>query len=409
MPSMINKMTSAGRRRDPPNDPLGAFCRENHAVLEGTVDGPLAGHTFAAKDVFDIAGERTGFGNPTWLATHTPAVKTAEAVLRLVDAGANMIARTVTDELTYSLTGENIHYGTPINPRCLDRVPGGSSSGSAVAVAGGLVDFSLGTDCGGSVRLPASYCGVFGMRPTHGRVPLHGVVPFAPSFDTAGWFAVDAILLERVGRTLLDDKGAPSPPHRLLIPVDAFALVEPPVVDALRTGVNLAGHAVGRTEEVTVSVEGLATWMEVFRTIQAAEIWANHGSWIREAKPKLGPGIRERVEWASTIDATDVADARSKRKMIISRLEQLLCDGFILCLPTAPRIAPLRNSSTSDLEVTYRSQAMCLLCIAGLGGLPQVTLPLAELDGCPLGLSLVGPRGSDVQLLDLAVSLTRRQ
>lgn len=401
-------MMSAGLRRDPPNDPLGAFCRENHAVLEGTADGPLAAHTFAAKDVFDIAGQRTGFGNPTWLATHAPAVKTAEAVLRLVEAGADMIARTLTDELTYSLTGENIHYGTPINPRCPDRVPGGSSSGSVVAVAGGLADFSLGTDCGGSVRLPASYCGVFGMRPTHGRAPLQGVIPFASSFDTVGWFAADALVLERVGRILLNDKGASTPPRRLLIAIDAFALVEPAVTDAPRTAVTLATHAVGRAEDVTVSIEGLATWTEVFRTTQAAEIWANHGGWIREANPKLGPGVRERVEWASTIDPTVVADARSKREMIISRLEHLLCDGDILCLPTAPRVAPLRTSGTSDLEVTYRNQAMCLLCIAGLGGLPQVSLPICELDGCPLGLSLVGPRGSDVQLLDMVALLTRR-
>lgn len=401
-------MVPAGLRPKPLNDPLGAFCRENHAALAGAAEGPLAGSTFAAKDVFDLAGQRTGFGNPTWLATHPPAVKTAEAVLRMLAAGADMVGRTITDELTYSLTGENIHYGTPINPRCPARVPGGSSSGSVVAVAGGLVDFSLGTDCAGSVRLPASYCGVFGMRPTHGRVPLDGVVPFAPSFDTVAWFAADAALLERVGRILLDDEGTTERPRRVLLAADAFALVEPAVAEALRSSVAMVTRAVGQAEEVIVSAEGLATWMDVFRTIQAAEIWANHGTWIREAKPQFGPGIRERIEWASTVAPAVVAEARKDRERIASCLGQLLRDGDILCLPTSPRIAPLKNSGTDDVEVTYRKQAMCLLCIAGLGGLPQISLPLAQLDGCPLGLSLVGPRGSDIQLLDMAVSMTGR-
>ena len=382
-------------------DDLGAFCRHDPVELPGAASGPLAGLTLGVKDVFHIAGHRTGFGHPDWLRTHGPEPATAVAVQCLLDAGARMAGKTQTDELAYSLTGENAHYGTPVNPRSAKRIPGGSSSGSVVAVAGGLVDFALGTDCGGSVRLPASYCGTLGMRPTHGRVPLEGVIPFAPSFDVAGWFARDAGVFAKVGQVLLDDHGEPPPPRRLLLARDAFALVEAPVGDALENAVAAAKEAVGRWQEVTVSPDGLAAWMQIFRHLQAAEIWANHGQWIREVKPRFGPGIRERLDWAATVDPSAVAAQREKWHGVRSRLKDLLGDGDLLCLPTSPRIAPLKNTRISEKEETFRYQAMCLLCIAGLGGLPQVSLPLATLDGFPLGLSLVGPRGSDTQLLTL--------
>lgn len=386
----------------PPDDPLGAFCRDNHAALAGAGSGPLAGLTFAAKDVFHVSGHRTGFGHPDWLRTHPPAIETAAAVQRLLDAGATMVGRTLTDELAYSLSGENPHYGTPVNPRAPDRIPGGSSNGSASAVAGGLVDFALGTDCGGSVRLPASFCGIFGMRPTHGRVPVTGVIPFGPSFDAVGWFARDAGMMERVGRVLLaGDAGAP-PARRLLIVRDAFALVDPAVSAALGEAVDAVAKAVGAAGETIVGSAGLRAWFETFRVLQAAEIWSNHGAWIEAARPVFGPGVRDRLDWASRVTPEKVGAAKTAHAAIRSRLSELLEPGAVLCLPTSPRVAPPRNTPTDDLEIRFRHQAMCLLCIAGLGGLPQISLPLASFEGLPLGLSLVGPRGSDVALLDLA-------
>lgn len=386
-------------------DPLGAFCRDNHVALEGAPYGPLTGMTFGAKDVFHIAGHRTGFGHPDWLSTHPPAEVTAVAVQRLLDAGAHMIGKTHTDELTYSLNGENIHYGTPINPAAPGRIPGGSSSGSASAVAGRLVDFALGTDCGGSVRLPASYCGVLGMRPTHGRVPLDGVIPFASSFDVAGWFASDAEIFEQVGRVLLDDQTEPAAPKRLLYARDAFEQVDPRVTDVLNEAVQRATGVIGTRDEVTVSFEGLPVWFETFRVLQANEIWGNHGAWIEAAKPTFGPGINERLAWASKVKQCDVEAHKDRHKAIKARIDGLIKEGDVLCLPTSPRIAPFRNMPTEEIEVTFRHQAMSLLCISGLGGLPQVSLPLATLDGMPLGLSLVARRGADVQLLALAQKL----
>ena len=385
----------------PFEDPVGAFCRENHVALKGAGEGPLRSLTFGAKDVFHIAGARTGFGSPAWLATHEPPVETATAVRRLLDAGADLTGKTHTDELAYSLTGENVHYGAPINLRAPERISGGSSNGSAAAVTAGLVDFAIGTDCGGSVRLPASYCGIFGMRPTVGRVPLDGVIPFGPPFDVAGWFARDAHVLEKVGRVLLDDDSEPAPPRRLLRAADAFDMVDKAVGGALDRAVERVAVLVDTVEDVTVAPEGLEAWFETFRVLQAASIWANHGAWIRKTKPDFGPGVKERFEWAETLDARDVGAAKHRYEAIKARIVEVMGEGDILCLPTSPRVAPLKNTPVDDIEVRYRHQAMHLLCIAGLGGLPQISLPMTELDGLPLGLSMNGPRGADMQLLRL--------
>ena len=388
------------------DDSSGAFCEHGRFRMAGAPSGPLAGLEFAVKDVFHIAGHRTGFGHPDWLASHPPATMTATAVQRLLDGGATMIGKTHSDEMAYSLTGENIHYGTPVNPRDPARVPGGSSNGSVVAVAGGLADFALGTDCGGSVRLPASYCGILGMRPSHGRVSLEGVIPFASSFDVAGWFARDGEVLERVGRVLLDSpETPPPPPRRLLIARDGFDLLEDAVRNALDGAVAEVEAAVGKGVPVTVSENGLEEWMEIFRHVQASEIWANHGAWIGETRPRFGPGIKERFAWAATVDAATAAANRARIGAVRGRLDAMLGTDGLLCLPTSPRVAPLKDIRTDTKEITYRYQAMCLLCIAGLGGLPQVSLPLATLGGLPLGLSLIGARGSDSELLALCRGL----
>ena len=386
-------------------DPLGAFCTHSRPVSTGSGEGPLKGFSFAVKDVFDIAGYKTGFGSPEWLATHEPATVTASAVQRLLDAGARLVGKTLTDELAYSLTGENVHYGTPVNPAAPDRVPGGSSNGSASAVAGGLVDFALGTDCGGSVRLPASYCGIFGIRPTVDRVPLDGVIPFGPPFDVAGWFARDAGLLETVGRVLLAEPASP-PPRRLLRGVDVFEAVEDRVAAALEDAIARVEDAIAPALEVSLAEGGLGHWFETFRVVQGASVWSNLGGWVTKTRPHLGPGARMRLEWAAGLDSRAVAAARADHAAIRNRLGAVIEDGDVLVIPTSPRAAPLKNTPLDDIEIRFRDQAMHLLCIAGLGGLPQVSLPMATIDGLPLGLSLVGPRGADMQLLALARKLT---
>jgi amidase len=385
-----------------PNDALGAFCRHTHVALKGSRRGLLAGLGFGVKDIYDIAGHQTGFGSPDWLRTHPPANATAPTVQHLLAAGADMVGKTQTDELTYSLNGENVHYGTPVNVNAPGRIPGGSSSGSAAAVAGGLVDFALGSDTGGSVRAPASFCGVYGIRPTHGRVSLEGACPLAPSFDTAGWFARSAELLERVGHVLLGEDGPQ--PGRLLIAADAFALSGEAVTLALQPAVERVSALLGKPEPVTISSEGLPQWFQVFRVLQAAEVWVQHGAWVTRVKPDLGPGIKERVQWASTLTPRDVAPVKTQREAIARHMDRLLENNAVLILPTVPGIAPLKNTPSAELD-DFRGRAMSLLCIAGLARLPQVSLPLGMLDGCPVGLSLVARRGGDAMLLALAREL----
>lgn len=384
----------------------GAFCpADNQIALRGAADGPLAGLTFAAKDVFDIAGSTTGNGHPDWLRTHEPASRTAPAVQRMLDAGAELVGKTIADELCYSLTGENYHYGTPANPTDPARVPGGSSSGSASATAAGLVDFALGTDCGGSIRVPASYCGLYGMRPTHGSIPTEGVVPFAPSLDCVGWFARNPDLLARVGGLLLDDDGEAEPVTRLLLAQDAFALLEPDMRQALAAAVEQVEAAVGPATRITLSEEGLDQWSETFRTVQAGEIWASVGDWIERTKPNFGPGVSERFAAAKLLEPDAVEAAKARRRAIKARLDGLLAPGTAILMPTVPRIAPLRNLAAAEVEIAYRHAAMNLLCCAGLAGLPQVSLPLATFQDMPVGLSLLGRRGTDRALLALAQKL----
>jgi amidase len=382
------------------NDRLGAFCRHTHVERKGASHGPLLGLTFAVKDIYDVAAHRTGFGSPEWLRTHGPAAQTAPVVQRLLDAGAHLVGKTQSDELTWSLTGENAHYGAPLNVNAPGRITGGSSSGSAAAVAAGVVDFAIGSDTGGSVRLPASFCGILGMRPTYGRIPLDGVCPLAPSFDTCGWFARDPGIFERVGRTLLCDDVPAPPPARLLIAQDAFEVAGETVGDALRFALDKLAALVGMPEQVTVGDEPLTQWLDYFRFLQGAEAWACHGEWITREKPAFGPGVKERFAWASTVGSEDITRARTRREEIARRMEEKLRGGAVLALPSAPGIALLRNSPPKALD-DLRARALTLLCIAGLARLPQVSLPLAELDGCPLGLSLIAAAGSDTLLLEL--------
>jgi len=383
-----------------PDDVLGAFCRHTHAAVKGSGAGPLSGLTFGVKDIYDIAGHKTGFGSPDWLATHEAAAKTAPVVAALLAAGADMVGKTQTDELTYSLNGENAHYGTPVNVNAPGRIPGGSSSGSAAAVAGKLVDFAIGSDTGGSVRAPASFCGIYGIRPTHGRISLEGACALAKSFDTAGWFARDAALLERAGRVLLDDAAA-AKQGAALFAEDAFALLGSAAVAALQPALEKVKAVTGPLQNITVSAEGLPQWFQAFRVLQGAEIHQQLGAWVSRVQPKLGPGVRERMQWTATITAADVAGAQAIRDTVRRRMDELLQHNAVLVLPTVPDIAPPLNTPAPALD-DFRARAMSLLCIAGHAGLPQVTLPLATLQGCPLGISLVAARGNDALLLSLA-------
>ena len=382
-------------------DPFNAFCRDTEAYLPGAANGPLSGLTFAAKDIFDVAGHVTGGGNPDWKAAQPAAQKTAWAVQALVDAGATMVGKTLTDEITRGIFGENAHYGTPVDPRAPGRVPGGSSSGSASAVAGGLVDFALGSDTGGSVRVPASFCGLFGLRPTHGRIPLDGVLPQSASYDTVGWFARDPETFARVGAVLFQRNIPTGLPSQLLIAVDAFELVDPPVAEALRPQVERIASLIGRQAEDRLSPTSLSDWTGQQQVLQSREAWETMRDWIDEVNPRFSFEVTERYTLAKGISNEDVAAAHRVKEQVLERMNQLLTEGTVVCLPTTVGPAPPIGQRLSE-RTSLRLRTSQLTCIAGTTGGPQISLPLAEVEGLPVGLSLLGARGSDEMLIALA-------
>lgn len=367
---------------------------------EATGAGFLSGTRLAVKDMFELAGEVCGFGSPDWLRTHEPAEADCPVVTRLLGQGATLVGKTHMEELAFSLTGENAHYGTPSNPAAPERIPGGSSSGSAVAVAAGLVDFSLGTDTGGSIRVPASHCGVLGIRTTHGAIGMEGILPLAPSFDAVGWFARDVELLDAVARVLLPESRCVA--RTLLIADDAFELCSCETV-AWSRGTETIASAFDLVKHVRIS-EDLAPWAEAFRVLQGAEAWAAHGAWIESARPQLGPSIRRRFEYARSVSQEQLPAARVARTQARARVLELLENDAVLCVPSAPGPAPFRGESGDETE-SFRERTMRLTCIAGLSGTPQLSIPAGTKDGAPIGLSLIGRHGADLCLIELAGSV----
>lgn len=364
--------------------------------------GPLSGLTFAAKDLFDVAGYPTSAGSPHMLAMSGIKTRIAPTVQKLLDSGARLVGKTITDELAFSMSGKNAHFGTPVNGGAPDRIPGGSSSGSAAAVSNGLCDFALGTDTGGSVRAPANHCGLFGIRPTHGRVSLEGCHDLAPSFDTCGYFTRDGATFVRVGEVLLgaDDNPLPQAP-RVLLARDAFALLHTDVQDALAPALRRTEFVLGKPEPIDVATEGFTALYWAMRHIQSREAWTVDGPLIERYRPPLGPGVADRFAFSKAVTDAQVAEAQVVRGTFRKRFSELLASDAVLILPTMPDVAPLLSESDEALN-DYRNNALNLLCLSVLSGLPQVSIPLASRFGAPLGLSLMGPAGSDMSLVALA-------
>lgn len=390
-----------------PTDPARAFMPYPPVKVPHAPSGPLAGLTFAAKDLFDVAGYPTGGGSPHMLAMSGIKSVTAPTVQRLLEAGAEFVGKAHTDELAFSMNGRNAHFGTPLNGGAPDRIPGGSSSGSASAVSNRLCDFALGSDTGGSVRTPASHCGLFGIRPTHGRISLERVLDLAPSFDTCGFFARDAVTFVRVAEVLLDRDTAPLPDQpRLLLAADAFAMLDTEVRGSLATLVQEIEAVLGRADMVEAASNGFEPLYWAFRHLQGREAWEVDGAMIEKHNPPLGPGVVERFAFARTVTDEQVEDAEECRAQFRARLSGILGRDGVMLLPTMPDVAPLLTDSEAALD-TYRNRAINILCLSGLAGTPQITMPLASRLGAPLGISLMGPAGSDLSLARLAARVAR--
>jgi amidase len=376
------------------------------APVRGAATGPLAGLTAVVKDMYDIAGHRTGGGNPDWLAAQKPVTRHAAAIEQILATGATITGKTICDEFFYSVAGVNAHYGTPPNLRAPGRLPGGSSSGSAAACGANACDFALGSDTGGSVRIPASFNGIYGLRPTHGRVDLTGAMAMAPTFDVGGWFANAPGVFRRVGAVLLRGEAVAAPTARLIVATDAFAQADSEVAVLGREFLTRAAGALPRPTELSVAPDGFDEWREAFRIVQAKEVWETFGDFVTRAKPKLGPGIRERMEFAATVKAQAADAARKVVAAGRAHVRALVPPGTMVALPTAPSIAPPIDLSSEAME-SFRVRVMRLTYMAGMGGLPQMNLPVGTVAGCPAGLSLIAWAGGDEALLDLAVLLAR--
>ncbi|HEU4771537.1 MAG TPA: amidase [Candidatus Udaeobacter sp.] len=380
--------------------------------LSPTGSGPLDGLRFAVKDTIDVAGFKTGCGNPTWRDSHPVAVVHAVCVEQLLRAGASCAGKTICDELAFSLLGENHFYGTPLNAHAPDRVPGGSSSGSASAVACGLVDFALGTDTGGSARVPASNCGIWGFRPSHDFISVAGVNPLAPSFDTVGVLARSANLLTKVGFVLLTAPVSPSKPAKIYLIRDAFALADPDVQEALSKPLRRLREIFGDIVRESLMQELLpddaghsfASWADTFCVIQWAEIKNSLGAWMANAKPELGPEIAASFELVNRLDRRRIAEAVQRREQYFRSLHEFLGPDDLLCIPTTPALAPTKRDppSRSSSGSGYYPRLLSLTSLAGMCRLPQVSLPIADVEGIPVGLSLLARHGQDSFLLQVA-------
>jgi amidase len=370
--------------------------------------GPLSGTTFAVKDLFDVAGERTGCGNPTWARTHPPAIVHAAAVERLLLSGARLLGKVRTDEMAYSLDGNNAHEGAPLNPAAPDRLTGGSSSGSASAVAAREVDFAIGTDTAGSVRVPAAWCGLYGIRPTHGAVATRGLTPLAPSFDVVGWFARDSALLRRVGEVLLpgdagaSPAGAPADIRRCTLVRDPCAEDGVDLEVAAAVKAVFAAGAVhvrdAREAQLPVALQEVA---DCLRVLQAAEAWHTHAAWIEAERPGFGPAVAERFAMARAITAAEVEAAQGLRARLVGLVDEALPHDRILVLPAVPGPALSRQATPEQLQAR-RSRIFPLTALASLTGRPQVTVPCRTATGLPIGVGLLGWRGGDRALVALA-------
>ncbi|KZV52474.1 outer envelope protein 64, mitochondrial-like [Dorcoceras hygrometricum] len=387
---------------------------------------PLSGLTFAINDNIDVKGYVTGYGSADWKRTHEEAGKTALVVTTLLKNGATCVGKTVMDELGLGISGQNRNYGTPTNPLNPSHVPGGACSGSTVAVAGHLVDFALGTDTVGCIRVPASFCGILGFRPSHGIVSSIGVVPNSQSLDAVGWLAADPSVLHRVGHSLLQlNLLAPKRTRRLIIADDLFQLSKVPIQKTVhvvsKATEKLSGYRTpehvnygkyiasnvpslrpfrDESENQQNGMSALKALSSVMHLLQRYEFKTNHEDWIKSVKPKLASDTSNRV-WTSINSQQDNIKSLYKvRTEMRAALQRLLKDDGILVIPTVGD-APVKLNAKKGLPAGFSDRAYTLLSISSMSGACQVTIPLGEYNAFPVSVSFIASHGNDKFLLDI--------
>lgn len=374
------------------------FVYQPSVVLPSSA-GKLCGLSLAVKDLFHIAGINTSAGNPQWLDTHDIPQNTSSIVESLINSGASFVGKTITDELAYSLNGINQHYGMPINHKAKNRIIGGSSSGSAAAVVNKEADIGLGTDTGGSIRVPSSYCGLFGIRTTHGVLSTDNMVALAPSFDTVGWMTRDIDTLLSVAEVLLPtSKQTVNQQSEVgfanqLFQQSSFEIEATQWADNHLTGYEILNDL--------LPYSFLSNASETFKILQGWEIWQTHKHWLTTNKPKIADDIQARLDWCEQITEKEYAHALDQQSYFKTKIASLMSDYSAIVLPTAPGPAPKIETESQHLA-EYRDKLLSFTCLAGLTGQPQVHLPLFQYEQAPVGLSILGRKNSDIDLIRFA-------
>ena len=374
--------------------------------------GELSGLTFAIKDNIDVANEITGYGSPGWAETHPKPVVNAVCLDQLLSAGATCLGKTHTDELAYSLIGINSFYGTPLNPKAPNRVPGGSSSGSASAVASKLVDFAMGTDTGGSIRVPASNCGIWGYRPSHGLISVAGVAALAPSFDTVGVLANTGEVLERIMRVLLAEDNVNHTLPSVCFLDDVFQLCDNEILETMKSvSAKISDQFISEHLTLSMITDGHVNceWLfEQAGLLFSTEIWNTFGAWIESSNPKLSLGVENSFKnFAKPANRKDIQASLCKTKVFSKKLNEYLYKGNILCFPTTLDLAPRLDEITDEFlsKGNYYPRAMGITSISGFSRTPQITVPIANSDGVPIGLSFIAAYGQDMKLINFCNKL----
>jgi amidase len=367
-------------------------------LVAGAACGPLRGESVAVKDLFDVAGFAVGAGVPAYLAESRPAATSAPAVEVLVAAGADVLGIAQTDEFAYSIAGRNSHYGTPPNVAAPGSIPGGSSSGPASAVGSGQASIGLGTDTAGSIRVPASYQGLWGLRTSHGAIETAGLLPLAPSFDAVGWLTRSSEALLRAAATSLDGSRQVDIPAEVVIAPAVLAEVSPGVRNAFTTAVERLVDTRRIPPPGEVELPELSETFRLFRTKQAAEAWQVHGDWVLHHPGCLGPDIAARFAYAASVTTDQHAAATAGIAQRRATLDAVLA-GRVLVLPSTATTAPPLDTDAEQMDAV-RTSTVRLTSLAAIGGYPALSLPALQVDNLPAGLCLVGPRFSDLAVID---------
>jgi len=380
------------------------FCQHGPTQWQTCQQGSLLNQRLAVKDLFNVKGEKNSAGNPDFFAKAEIAHKSASSIEKLMAQGCEFVGFTHTDEIAYSLEGNNFHYGAAENPKVPNHACGGSSMGSAAAVAANLADIGLGTDTGGSIRIPASYCGLYGIRPSHDVVAKDGLIPLAPPFDTIGWLTSTADLLQQTGDVLLPETKI-NLVDTLVIEERLFDLIDPellPVMQGLLE--QTKGQFSHHKKFILPQTSILSELADAFRVLQGRAIAKQHGQWINEEQPKFSQAIASRFEMAMALTESEEKEAliiqQHWQDIVAKNLDETSC----LFLPTTPTTAPKLGEDTSQL----RMRIITLSAIAGLSRSAQVHLPLASsAQGHPYGFSLMMSHGHDKSLLAMVNKLSK--